>query len=129
MVKPGDPPAELQAANPPAQQRAGRKGDANTGTATNQNQPHFYVVAQTVKVDLTEGSQVILSGGVNPGDTIVVDGQEKLRSGSRVIPRQSANPNGPRAVNPNREDTGVVSDSQNGDRQQGKQDRTGGQQP
>ena len=40
-----------------------------------------------------------------------------------------ANPNGPRAVNPNREDTGVVSDSQSGDRQQGKQNRTGGQQP
>jgi multidrug efflux system membrane fusion protein len=127
MVKPGDPPAELQASNPAAKEGAERKSGA--AGATHQNQPHFYVVAQPVKVDLTEGSQVILSSGVKPGDTIVVDGQEKLRSGSRVIPRQSANPNGPRAVNPNREDTGVVSDSQNGDRQQGKQDRTGGQQP
>jgi multidrug efflux system membrane fusion protein len=129
MVKPGDPPAELQASNPGAKENSGRRGGAKAGDAASQNQPHFYVVAQPVKVDLTEGSQVILSGGVKPGDTIVVDGQEKLRSGSRVIPRQSANPNGPRAVNPNREDTGVVSDSQSDNRQQGKQDRTGGQQP
>ncbi len=68
-------------------------------------------MAQTVKVDLTEGAQVILSGGVKPGDSIVVDGQEKLRSGSRVIPRQATNPNGPRAVNPNRADTGVGADN------------------
>jgi membrane fusion protein, multidrug efflux system len=40
-------------------------------------------------VELTEGTQVILNGGVNPGDPIVVDGQEKLRNGSRVIPRQA----------------------------------------
>lgn len=129
MVKPGDPPADLQPANPGASEGGSRQGGANAGAGAAQNQPHFYVVAQPVKVDLTEGSQVILSGGVTAGDTIVVDGQEKLRSGSRVIPRQAVNPNGPRSVNPNRADTGVGSESQSGNRPQGGQARTGGQQP
>src|SRR5277367_2876874 len=52
-----------------------------------QNQTNFYVEAQTVNVDLTEGTQVILSGGVKPGDQIVVDGQEKLKNGSKVFPK------------------------------------------
>jgi multidrug efflux system membrane fusion protein len=43
-----------------------------------------------VKVDVTEGTQVILADGVNQGDQIVVDGQEKLKDGSRVSPRQGA---------------------------------------
>jgi membrane fusion protein, multidrug efflux system len=52
-----------------------------------QNKTNFYVEAQTVNVELTEGTQVILSGGVKPGDQIVVDGQEKLKSGSKVFPK------------------------------------------
>lgn len=135
LVKPGDPPAELQDQNPPASQRKSKAGRAGAGSAPGQNQPHFYVEAQTVKVDLTEGAQVILSSGVKPGDPVVIDGQEKLRNGSRVIPRQATNPNGPRAVNPNRAATGVGTDSsekqQNSpDQPQGRQARpTGGQQP
>ncbi len=63
--------------------RGGRGGGANGAP--------FYVVAQNVQVDVTEGTQVILSGGVNPGDQIVVDGQEKLLPNSRVAPtKQSA---------------------------------------
>ena len=153
LVKPGDPPADLQNANggagaPAGGQAGGKTGRGNRGGAGagagvgGQNQPHFYVEARTVKVDLTEGTQVILTGGVNPGDPIVVDGQEKLRNGSRVIPKQSANPNGPRAVNPNRADTGVgaVHEEQqqpsrperqpnSGQQPQPGQDRTGGRQP
>ncbi len=56
--------------------------------------PAFYVEAQPVKVDITEGSQVILASGVTAGDEIVVDGQEKLRDGSRVIPRPGNPPSG-----------------------------------
>ncbi|HEY8998226.1 MAG TPA: hypothetical protein VIM60_10020, partial [Edaphobacter sp.] len=75
-------------------------------------QQKFYAEARTVKVDLTEGTQIILASGLKAGETIVVDGQEKLRNGSRVIPRKAENPNGPRAVNPNRAATGVkTSDS------------------
>jgi multidrug efflux system membrane fusion protein len=38
-------------------------------------------------VELTEGAQVILNGGVKAGDQIVVDGQEKLKNGSKVFPK------------------------------------------
>ena len=53
-----------------------------------ENQTNYYVLAQTVNVQLTEGTQVILNGGVKPGDPIVVDGQEKLKNGSKVFPRR-----------------------------------------
>jgi len=56
---------------------AGRRGAGANG-------PSYYVVAQPVKVDLTEGTEVILGSGVNPGDQVVVDGQEKLLPLSRV---------------------------------------------
>jgi multidrug efflux system membrane fusion protein len=52
-----------------------------------ENKTNFYVEAQTVNVELTEGTQVILNGGVKPGDQIVVDGQEKLKNGSKVFPK------------------------------------------
>ena len=56
---------------------AGRRGAGANG-------PSYYVVAQPVKVDLTEGTEVILASGVNPGDQVVIDGQEKLLDGSKV---------------------------------------------
>ena len=40
-------------------------------------------------VDVIEGTQVILKDGVTVGDSVVVDGQEKLRNGSKVIPSQA----------------------------------------
>jgi len=105
VVKPGDPPADQQGAgvnpNKPARSggtrsRTGTGADAG-GAGQNKDVQHYYAEARPVKVDLTEGAQVILSSGVNPGEPIVVDGQEKLRNGSKVIPRQ-ANP--PAAVAP-----------------------------
>jgi multidrug efflux system membrane fusion protein len=153
LVKAGEPPAELQGANRSAGAqgagKAARSGGAGPATGAGpgaapggQKQDPFYVEARPVTVDLTEGSQVILSGGVKAGDVIVVDGQEKLRNGSRVIPKLAANPNGPRAVNPNRADSGVgaptareqqepKSGQQNSDQpaQPGRAPRAGGQQP
>jgi len=151
LVKPGEPPADLQAANRPAGAqgggKAGRSRSESAGKGAGagagpggQKQDPYYVEARTVTLDLTEGSQVILSGGVKAGDVIVVDGQEKLRNGSRVNPRQAANPNGPRAVNPNRADSGVgaptprdadqpKSGPPNTDQQQAQPRRAGGQQP
>ena len=67
------------------------EGGAGNGAGSG---PAFYVDAQPVKVDITEGSQVILVSGVQAGDQIVVDGQEKLRDGARVIPRQGNPPAG-----------------------------------
>ncbi len=98
VVKQGEPPANQQRANRAAGDAAdptsanaatpAGAGASGGGPATGDqaNGPSYYVEPQTVKVDVTEGSQVILAGGVNPGDQIVVDGQEKLRAGSRVIP-------------------------------------------
>lgn len=39
---------------------------------------------QPVRVDLTQGSTLVVAGGVNPGDVVVIDGAEKLRNGSAV---------------------------------------------
>lgn len=135
LVKPGDPPADLQGPRPQGQggaargSRGGGASDAaGAGPAEGRNQPHFYVEARTVKVDLTEGTQVILSSGLSAGDVIVVDGQEKLRPGSRVSPRQSTNPNGPRPVNPNRAATGVPTpETPDAPAASGRQGRSGGQ--
>lgn len=92
VVKPGQPPAGLDTSNAaggskPAGQKPARAAGAGGDAAGSQNSAPYYVEAQPVKVDLTEGSQVILASGLNPGDQIVVDGQEKLRNGAKVIPR------------------------------------------
>ncbi len=84
LVKHGTPP--------------GSKPDNGAASASSGQQKPLsdaYVEAQPVQVDLTEGSQVILLGGLKAGDQVVVDGQEKLKDGSRVIVHQSqktANP-------------------------------------
>ena len=45
------------------------------------------VTAQLVKVDLTEGQDLLIGSGLHAGQQVVVDGQEKLRTGSKVITR------------------------------------------
>jgi multidrug efflux system membrane fusion protein len=79
LLKQGQPPV-----NP---SDAKKSSDVAT---TGQNASNYYVEARPVQVELTEGAQVILSAGVEPGDQVVVDGQEKLKNGSRVVPRQAA---------------------------------------
>jgi membrane fusion protein, multidrug efflux system len=78
LLKEGQPPADLvetkKDTDMPVPQLA-------------ENQSNYYVQAQTVNVELTEGSQVILNSGVKSGDQIVVDGQEKLKNGSKVFPK------------------------------------------
>jgi multidrug efflux system membrane fusion protein len=77
LLKEGQPPANLvekKSTDMPLPQLA-------------ENQSNYYVEAQTVNVELTEGAQVILNGGVKAGDRIVVDGQEKLKNGSKVFPK------------------------------------------
>lgn len=91
VVKEGDPPANLQdnGSTGVKQTRPAGKGGAGANGGAGQNAPHHFVEARPVNVELTEGTQVIVNSGVNPGDPIVVDGQEKLRNGSRVIPREA----------------------------------------
>jgi multidrug efflux system membrane fusion protein len=78
LLKEGQPPAEL----------VEKKKDTDMPVPQlAENQSNYYVMAQTVNVELTEGTQVILNGGVKAGDQIVVDGQEKLKNGSKVFPK------------------------------------------
>jgi membrane fusion protein, multidrug efflux system len=54
--------------------------------------PGNTVVAQNVTVSLSQGNTSIITAGLNPGDTVVTDGQDKLQTGSRIEPRNSSNP-------------------------------------
>ena len=42
---------------------------------------------RAVTVSLTQGNSTVVTAGVNPGDVVVTDGQDKLQRGSRVEPR------------------------------------------
>lgn len=77
LLKEGQPPAEL----------VEKKNTDVPLPQLPENQTNYYVEAQPVNVALTEGAQVILNGGLKPGDQIVVDGQERLKNGSKVFPR------------------------------------------
>lgn len=44
---------------------------------------------KAVTVALTQGDTTVITSGVNPGDTVVTDGQDKLQRGSRIEPRNS----------------------------------------
>jgi multidrug efflux system membrane fusion protein len=79
------PTAATPGATPAAGGGGGRRGGGNGAQANG------YVVQQPVTIDVTEGTQVILSSGVNPGDKVVIDGEEKLLPNSRVI-AQDASP-------------------------------------
>ena len=63
--------------------------EATNGEAKRPTGPQYYVTVQPVAVDLTEGSQVVLKDGVNAGDQVVTDGQEKLKPFSKVSPKQA----------------------------------------
>jgi membrane fusion protein, multidrug efflux system len=43
-----------------------------------------------VTVSLTQGDTTVITSGVNPGDTVVTDGQDKLQRGSLIAPRNTA---------------------------------------
>jgi multidrug efflux system membrane fusion protein len=89
VVKQGQPPASLTDDNAPVAAPSNGSTSASGSGGAGHAKSSNYVVAQPVKVDLTEGSQVILSSGVTAGEQVVVDGQEKLKDGSKVIPKQA----------------------------------------
>ncbi len=58
---------------------------------------------KAVTIALTQGDTTVITGGVNPGDTVVTDGQDKLQRGSRIEPRStgaSGAPSSGRSVSP-----------------------------
>lgn len=44
---------------------------------------------QAVTISQTTGNNVGISSGLNPGDIVVIDGQDKLQDGSKVVPSTS----------------------------------------
>jgi multidrug efflux system membrane fusion protein len=79
----------LKQGQPPVDPIEAKNNVGKTVLPSARSKADYYVEARPVKVELTEGTQVILSAGVKPGDQIVVDGQEKLKNGSAVVPRQA----------------------------------------
>lgn len=52
--------------------------------------PDKTVQDKLVTIALTQGDTTVVTNGVNPGDTVVTDGQDKLQRGSRIEPRATA---------------------------------------
>ena len=57
------------------------------GTFVYAVKPDKTVEARPVTVSLTQGNTTSVSSGLNPGDMVVTDGQDKLQTGSVVEPR------------------------------------------
>ncbi len=49
--------------------------------------PDKTVEDRAVTVSLTQGDSTVITAGLNPGETVVTDGQDKLQRGSRIEPR------------------------------------------
>jgi membrane fusion protein, multidrug efflux system len=65
--------------------------------------PDKTVQDKPVTISLTQGDVTVVAEGVNPGDTVVTDGQDKLQRGSHIEPR-----GGPPSRNTNAPVTGAV---------------------
>lgn len=65
--------------------------------------PDKTVQDKTVTISLTQGDVTVVAEGVNPGETVVTDGQDKLQRGSHIEPR-----GGPPSRNTNAPVTGAV---------------------
>src|SRR5215472_17145190 len=48
------------------------------------------VQMKPVQIALTQGNAVVVASGVQPGDRVVTDGQEKLQVGTKVSPQAPA---------------------------------------
>jgi multidrug efflux system membrane fusion protein len=57
------------------------------------------VEARTIAISLTQGNTTVVTSGVNPGDTVVTDGQDKLQTGSKIEPRDQSPGNAPNGRN------------------------------
>jgi multidrug efflux system membrane fusion protein len=61
--------------------------------------PDKTVQDRQVTVSLTQGDTTVITAGLNPGDVVVTDGQDKLQRGSRIEPRATS-PSSGRGVSP-----------------------------
>jgi membrane fusion protein, multidrug efflux system len=72
--------------------------------------PDKTVQDRQVTVSLTQGDTTIITAGLNPGDTVVTDGQDKLQRGSRIEPRATGQ-SGRRRSSPSNGMAGTDSDN------------------
>jgi len=61
------------------------------GTYVFSVKPDKTVQVRPVTVELTQNNSAAISNGIAAGDSVVVDGQDKLKEGSLVDPRQTGN--------------------------------------
>jgi len=59
------------------------------GTYVYSVNPDKTVQDKSVTVALTQGDSTVVTEGINPGDTVVTDGQDKLQRGSHIEPRNT----------------------------------------
>ena len=93
----GKPGTAASANNPPAATGAPGSGGTGaggtvtggTGRSGGQRQTSYLVHTRNIAIDLTQGNLVVIHSGVQPGDRVVTDGEEKLKDGSKIIPRPS----------------------------------------
>ena len=57
------------------------------------------VEARNVAISLTQGDTTVVTSGVNPGDAVVTDGQDKLQTGSKIQPRNTGSGGNPGSGN------------------------------
>src|SRR6202140_1562833 len=72
--------------------------------------PDKTVQDRQVTVSLTQGDTTIITAGLNPGDTVVTDGQDKLQRGSRIESRATGQ-SGRRHSSPSNGMAGTDSDN------------------
>jgi len=81
-----------------------------SGTFTYVVDSNNTVQMRPVQIALTQGSTVVIGSGLQPGERVVTDGQEKLQAGSRVTPQAPQQPGGGQSRNAQvNEDTGAQS--------------------
>ena len=85
LLKPGIPPSAKNVA---------MSSDAGSGGSP---KAPYYVDVREIVVAETQGNQVIVKSGLQAGDQVIVDGQEKLKKYSTVDPNQVP---APAAANP-----------------------------
>jgi multidrug efflux system membrane fusion protein len=67
------------------------------GTFVYAVKPDKTVEARQVTVSLTQGNTTAVTSGLNPGDLVVTDGQDKLQTGSTIEPRAGGTSGNPKA--------------------------------
>lgn len=72
---------------PSSADAGGGGGHHGAGSGGAMHQTSYGVQERQVQVDLTQGTTVVVHSGVRPGERVITDGEEKLTSTSKVIPR------------------------------------------